>query len=168
MGPLNASADRLAAAVGGILDLGPRVVAGAPWPLAAVYGTEDEASWGPPEVLAHLEEMLPYWLGEAERILDGAGDAPVPFGRVAADPVRIGIIGRDRTLPPRELLARIEADGARTAARMRALSGADAAREGLHPRLGVMTVATLFERFAVTHVEEHVEQLRSLLDSRAS
>lgn len=166
MGILDSDAGRLEAAVAGISALEPRVRAAAPWPLAAVYGTEAEASWGPPEVLAHLEEMLPFWLGEVERILDGPTYAPVPFGRVAADAVRIGIIGRDRTLPLRELFARIDADGSRLAARMRELGASEVARKGLHPRLGVMTIAELLERFAVTHVEEHVVQLRELLDAR--
>jgi len=35
------------------------VTAGEPWPLAEDYGTGPEASWGPREVLAHVEEMLP-------------------------------------------------------------------------------------------------------------
>ena len=37
---------------------------GADWPLAADYGTGPEASWGPREVLAHVEEYLPFWLAE--------------------------------------------------------------------------------------------------------
>src|SRR5436190_23595017 len=38
------------------------VEAAAPWPLAATFDTSEEAQWGPPEVLAHVEEMVPYWL----------------------------------------------------------------------------------------------------------
>ena len=56
--------------------------------------------------------MLPYWLGEVERILAG-WPRPVPFGRVATDEVRIAIIGRDRTVPLRELFDRVEADVSR-------------------------------------------------------
>ncbi|HEY4633751.1 MAG TPA: hypothetical protein VIH00_07515, partial [Candidatus Limnocylindrales bacterium] len=91
---------------------------------------------------------------------------PVPFGRVASDVVRIGIIGRDRTVPLRELFARLGADGARVAHRMRELSEADAAREGLHPVRGVTPVAALFDRFVTGHLEEHVIQLREILDAR--
>ena len=168
MGTLDAKADRLDAAITAFLALEPAVVAAGPWPLAAVYGTEDEARWGPPEVLAHVEEMLPFWLGETERILDGPKSDAVPFGRVATDPVRIGIIGRDRTLPLRELFARVRSDGARMSARLRTLSSADAARAGTHPRLGPMTVADLLDRFVVSHIEEHVSQLRELLDARTA
>ncbi len=165
MSTFNDKAERLEAAVNAILALQRRVTAAGPWPLAELYGTEAEASWGPPELLAHLDEMLPFWLGEVERILEGEPGTPIPFGRVASDSVRIGIIGRDRTVPLRELFARLSADGARVARRMRELSDADAAREGLHQVRGVIPVATLFERFVTGHLEEHVSQLREILDT---
>lgn len=161
-------ADRLDAAIGALLALQQRVVSAAPWQLAEYYGTEDEARWAPPEVLAHVEEMLPFWLGEVERILDGAADAPVPFGRVATDTVRIGIIGRDRTLPLRELFARVASDGARLSRWIRELDAADLAREGLHPRLGVVTVGDSLERFVTSHVEDHVRQLEEILATRGA
>ena len=75
--------DRLATVRQAYADLAPRVSAGDPWPLATAFGTEPEASWGPREVLAHVVEMLPYWLGELERVVDGDGTTPVPFGRMA-------------------------------------------------------------------------------------
>jgi DinB superfamily len=165
LGPLAA---RLEAAVDAMLALRPEIESKAPWALAELYGTEAEASWGPPEVLAHVEEMLPFWLGEVERILDGPASEPVPFGRIADDPVRIGIIGRDRTVPVRELFARIGADGRRVAARMRALTTAESDRTGLHPRLGPMTVSALLERFVTSHLEEHVVQLRETLRARTA
>ena len=168
MNELPALAVRLEGAIADLLALRPRIEAAAPWPLAELYGTEAEASWGPPELLAHLDEMLPFWLGEAELILDGPADAPVDFGRVAADTVRIGIIGRDRTIPLRELFARLSADGARVAARMRGMSDDDAARVGRHPVRGAYTVAGMLERYVITHLEEHVIQLQEILAARGA
>src|SRR5690349_23538227 len=103
-------AARLAASRAAFAALAPRIRAGEPWPLAEHFGTEPEASWGPREVLAHVTEMLPFWLGEYERVVEAgraAGDGQ-PFGRVAANELRIGIIERDRTLPLRELADRID------------------------------------------------------------
>ena len=165
MGALRAEADRLEAAAAAILGLAPRVESGGDWPLAADYGTGPEASWGPREVLAHVEEYLPYWLGEIERVLAGDPAAAVPFGRIAEDPVRIGVIGRDRTMPFRELFARIESDAPRVAARLRQLSEAEASRVGLHPRRGEMTVRDMLEPFLVGHTEGHVTQLQEILDA---
>ena len=142
-----------------------RIDAGGPWPLAARFDHDPEADWGPMELLAHVAEMLPYWLGEIERILAGPPE-PVAFGRLGTDPVRIALIGRDRTLPTGELYARIDSWLERWAHRLTTLSPAQLAKGGLHPRLGEMTVAAIVERMIVHHLDEHVEQLESILGNR--
>jgi hypothetical protein len=109
--------------------------------------------------------MLPYWLGEVERILAGSPD-PVPFGRVATDEVRGAIIGRDRTVPLRELLDLVEADVTRYGHRLGALTAADLARRGLHPAGGSITVEAILDHVVVEHLEEHAVQLRDLLAAR--
>jgi hypothetical protein len=163
MGALAGEVRRLESAAANLVALREQVEAGAPWPLADVYGVEPEASWGPPELLAHVEEYLRYWMGEIERVLAGDGRTPVAFGRVATDTIRLGVIGRDRTLPLRELFARIEADAARVANRLSELSEAEASRRGLHPMRGEMTIREMLELFLVGHTEGHVTQLREIL-----
>jgi hypothetical protein len=158
-------AQRLRAAGATLAALAPRVEAGRPWPLSATFGVEPEASWGPPETLAHVAEMLPFWTGEIERVLDGREDVPVPFGRVAANALRIGVLERDRSLPPRELLARIETGVDRLARRLAELPPEAAHRRGVHPTLGELSVAEIAARFAVGHLEDHAEQLRATLGS---
>ncbi len=161
--------ERLRTAAAAMLVTRPELDAGRPWPLHVVeHDTGPESSWGPTEVLAHVAEMLPYWLGEIERVLDGAPE-PVPFGRAATDRVRVLTIERDRTLPPRELLGRIEAGTERYARRFSTLERIDLSRRGMHPTLGVMTVAEILERFVVSHAEGHVVQLADTLGAtRAS
>ena len=156
--------DRLAAGAAGIEALRPGVVSGEPWPLSDAYGAEPESDWGPKEVLAHVGEMLPYWLGQVEAILVAppANGAP-PFGRVATDETRIARIGEDRRLPGAELLDRIGASAAAVRERMAELTPAELDRSGVHPRLGEMTVPAIFERFMVSHLEEHVRQLSEVL-----
>jgi hypothetical protein len=159
---------RLAASRAAFVALRPRVEAGGPWPLAEHFGTEPEASWGPREVLAHTAEMLPYWLGEFERLVEaghGPGDG-VPFGRTADDPLRLGVLKRDRTLPFRELFDRIDAGIERWARRIAESDGHDGRAVGLHARLGEMTADQLRDRFVVTHLDEHVDQLERLLAGR--
>lgn len=163
MGALGTEAQLLETATSDLLELVPRIEAGVPWPLAEVFGPEPEASWGPPELLAHVEEFLPYWIGEIERVLAGPAEAPVPFGRVETDTLRTEVIGRDRSLPVRELAARIRSDSARVAARLGELTETDAARVGLHPRRGEMTVRDMLEPFLVGHLAGHVTQLREIL-----
>ncbi len=156
--------ERIAAARRAYTDLAPRVRAGEPWPLATTFGTEPEAEWGPREVLAHVEEMLPFWLGELERVVDPAtAPGPVAFGRTAEDMARISIIERDRTLPLGVLFARIDRGLGDWSDRLPTLSDDESARIGIHPRLGEMAAASILERFVLGHAEDHVTQLESVL-----
>lgn len=149
---------RLAAASGRLADLGGALQDGGPWALAARFDHSPEAAWGPREILAHLEEMLPYWLGEAERILDST-EEPAAFGRVTTDDVRLAIIDRDRTLPQRELVARVQAGIGRWRRRWAELDTVSREREGAHVTLGGLTVTDIATRFAVGHLEDHLDQL---------
>jgi hypothetical protein len=158
---------RMERAVEALTSQRARVEAGEPWPLSARFGTEPEASWGPRETLAHVTEMLPFWLGEIERILAGPAE-PVPFGRVASNELRIGVLERDRSLPLRELFARLEGDAGRLARRLGELSATEAERTGVHPTLGVMTVRQAVERFVAGHLEDHAVQIASSVGSRTS
>jgi hypothetical protein len=160
--PLGGQLTRLRGARRALRQLAPAVIAGEPWPLAERFGTEPEARWGPPEVLAHVAEMLQFWLGEIERILASPVE-PAPFGRVATDAIRLATIERDRTLPAHELFDRIEASAARLERRLRGLHPDQVARRGLHPARGEMTVVDLAERFVVSHLEEHAAQLREAM-----
>jgi hypothetical protein len=162
-----ALAQRLKVVIAGLVAHRARIHAAEPWPLAADFGPGPEASWGPRELLAHVAEMLPYWLGEVERVL-GDGPEPVPFGRTQADPNRLTAIERDRTLPLAELYARIEAGAERYARRLPALTTADASRRGLHPVLGELPVTTILERMVVRHAEDHVRQLTDILAGPAA
>ena len=149
---------RLAAAADHLASLRPALEGGGPWPLATRFDHAPEASWGPREVLAHLAEMLSYWLGEIERIVE-SGEAPAAFGRAATDDVRLAIIGRDRSLPIRALSERVQAGIERWRARWAELDDASRARLGVHPTLGAVTVAAVAERFVAGHLEGHLDQL---------
>jgi hypothetical protein len=162
--PIAPEAERLDAVRRAYEDLRPRVIAGAPWSLAEAFGTEPEASWGPREVLAHVEEMLPFWLGELERVVDGDGPGPTPFGRIADDMVRIGLIARERTLPIRVLFDRVDAGFGDWQIRLATLTTDERSKVGLHPRLGEVRVDRLLERFILEHAEEHIAQLERILD----
>jgi hypothetical protein len=158
--------DRIAAARRAYAELAPRVMAGEPWELSEDYGTGPEASWGPREVLAHVEEMLPFWLGEMERVIEGDGSAPMPFGRTADDPVRIAIIERDRRLPLRVLFRRVD-DGLQAwEERIPTLTDQETSRVGVHPRLGEMPAPAILERFVTGHAEDHIAQLIDILATR--
>jgi hypothetical protein len=154
--------DRLDDAGRALAALEPAVRAGEPWPLSTSIGVEPEAHWGPPEVLAHVAEMLPFWLGEIERILAGSPE-PVPFGRIATDEIRLAVIERDRTVPSRELFDRTASDIARYRRRLSQLGVVESSRRGLHPTRGELPIPAILERFVTGHLEDHVEQLQGSL-----
>jgi hypothetical protein len=159
---------RLAASRAAFAALAPRVIAGDPWPLAEHFGAEPEASWGPREVLAHLVEMLPYWLGEFGRIVEAAspvGD-PIPFGRQSGDPVRIAVLARDRRFPLDDLFERVDEGIARWQRRVARTTVAEGARTGLHPRDGEMTADGVRDHMIVVHLEGHLAQLEEILARR--
>jgi hypothetical protein len=159
---------RLRAAAVGFASFRGAIEAGRPWPLHDVAdGDGPEAEWGPTEVLAHVSEMLPFWLGEIERVIDGSPE-PTPFGRIVTDRIRVLSIERDRTLPPAELLDRIVSAVDRYARRLERMTPTDLARRGLHPTQGELSVADMIERFALSHAEGHVTQLSATLGSSAS
>jgi hypothetical protein len=157
---------RFAAAGERLAGLGTVLEQGGPWPLAERFDHSPEASWGPRETLAHLEEMLPYWLGEAERILDDPSGA-VPLGRAATNDIRLAIIERDRTLPIRELVARVHAGIERWRGRWPELDAASRERTGTHVSLGVVTVKDVASRFAIGHLEDHLDQLEGAIGGSA-
>lgn len=172
MDPTTDLARRIERGRAAIAGLAGRVEAGEPWPLSVAFGVEPEARWGPKETLAHVAEMLPFWQGEIERILwavavDPAAE-PVAFGRVQANELRIGVIERDRTLPPAELLSRIDGGTQRFLRRLAELSPADLARRGVHQTLGEMTVEGIAVEFVAQHLEDHVRQLDESLDATVS
>jgi hypothetical protein len=138
----------------------PAVEAGAPWPLAERFDDAPEAHWGPPEVLAHVAEMLGYWRTQLERLVAGAGE-PVPFGRTGADTDRLSTIEHDRNLPPAELFSKVRDGAGRFVAAWTAWTPADRERVGVHPRLGEMTVAASAERFVAGHLLAHADQLET-------
>jgi hypothetical protein len=157
-------AARIQAAGAAFEDLREPLAAGEPWPLSDVWGTADEAHWGPPEVLAHVAEMLSYWHAELGRVAAGAGDAPVPFGRVASDPTRLARIGELRRRSTSALVDEIGDRVPEVAGFVERLSADEASRVGLHPTRGEITVRDSVERFFANHLEDHVAQLRSTLD----
>jgi hypothetical protein len=117
---------------------------------------ESGERWDRGQALAHVAEMLPYWAQQAELIVAGR---QTEFGRVKSDPGRIGAIERDRREHPARLLARVEEGVAVVLALLERLDDRALAATGHHQTLGDMTVAELIDRFLVSHLEEHADQL---------
>jgi hypothetical protein len=119
--------------------------------------------WEAAQVWAHLTEFPGYWVAEVRHILAAPPDVgPVPFGRTKTDPGRVAAIARDRDLDPAEARRRILRGIAAIEEVLRGMTGADWARTGRHPTLGVMGMDRIMREFLVGHLEEHATQLDDL------
>ena len=119
--------------------------------------------WVAREVLAHIDEMLPYWHGEIERII-AAPEEPVPFGRVTVDLIRTLTVDRDRHLPASELYIRLDNSMERVVRRLLELDERQCIRRGAHKQRGEMTIRQIVEDMLVAHLEEHCEQMAAALE----
>jgi hypothetical protein len=139
--------DRLEAAAGRIRAAAPLL------PDEALTDPDPETGerWDRRQVLAHVAEMLPYWVEQVELV--AAGDQ-VPFGRARSNPERIAAIERDRREDPSRLLDAV-------LVLLDRLDDDALAHSGRHQVLGEMTVAAIVDRFLVDHLEEHADQLEA-------
>ncbi len=121
--------------------------------------------WEAGQVWAHLAEFPGYWLDQIRSLLtkrsSGTGE-PIPFGRTKADAGRIAAIERERRTDPAELLRRVTAQIADVSTTLTDLPDDAWTARGLHPTIGEMGLPTIVERFIVTHLAEHADQLDGL------
>ena len=118
--------------------------------------------WEAGQVWAHLAEFPGYWLQQIRDIVDareGGTKGPVPFGRMKTDASRTEPIERERRTAPAALLQRVTAQLAELSTTLAALPDDAWNAMGAHPTLGEMSLAEIVERFAVSHLEEHADQL---------
>jgi hypothetical protein len=127
-------------------------------PLRAADGTK----WSAMQVLGHMVEMIPYWLGHCRTLIAATGEPPV-FGRGLDTPERLAGIERGANGNPKELLGLLNVEVNAAALAIRKMSDEERSKRGIHVKLGEMTVAAAVDRFIVAHAEEHLEQIRAAL-----
>lgn len=121
--------------------------------------SESGERWTGRQVVAHMAELLDYWMVEAARV--AASELPQPFGRPKSDPARLTAVADGRREPITALVAALDAKAAQVASWLDGLEDEELARCGEHFKRGPMTVARIVEHFVVEHLEEHAAQLVS-------
>ena len=160
MAALYPQVERMRTARDGLVRMRGRVEASAPLP----DGLPRRREWVAREILAHIDEMLPFWLGEIERVIDGPLDL-VRFGREPNDLVRRITVHRDRTLPVHELYARLDHSLERVLRRLLEIDERQANRRGVHSSRGEMTVRQIVDTMLAVHLEEHCRQIAAALET---
>jgi len=118
--------------------------------------------WSVMQVLGHMLEMIPYWLGHFSVLIAATAELPV-FGRGIDAPERLAGIERGSNGDPKELLGLLNDEVEAAARAIREMSAAERSKRGIHIKLGELTVADFVERLIVAHAEEHLEQIRAAL-----
>jgi uncharacterized damage-inducible protein DinB len=118
--------------------------------------------WSVMQILGHMVEMIPHWLGDCRAMIAATGEPPV-FGRGPDAPERLAGIERGSNGNPKEFLGLLNDEVKAAARAIREMSDADRSRKGIHIQRGELTVAESVERLIVAHAEEHLEQIRAVL-----
>ena len=158
MAILYSQVEKIRTARDNLVRLRSRVELSAPPPV----GLPRRREWVAREVLAHIDEMLPYWMGEIERVLTGSVE-PIPFGRQPNDLIRLMTVDRDRTLPASELYGRLDHTLERVLRRLLELDERQVLRRGLHKARGEMTIREIVDVMLADHIDEHAKQLKAAL-----
>jgi uncharacterized damage-inducible protein DinB len=122
-----------------------------------------ENEWSAMQILAHMVEMIPYWLDDCQTLVAAA--VPPRFGRSLDAPERLAGVARGTAGNSEELLRQLNDEVQVAAKAIRDMSPEDRAKTGIHVRLGTMTVANSIEQFMVVHAEEHLSQIRAALNA---
>lgn len=121
---------------------------------------ETGEQWDLVHILAHVSEMLEYWLAEVLHVL--ASESEVPFGRLKRSPERIARIEQRAMLTVEELRSEINLRAEATSDLCRLLRPEQLRKKGIHPKFGAMTVEEIVTEFGVDHLHEHAGQLELL------
>jgi hypothetical protein len=125
---------------------------------------ETGEQWDGGQVWAHVADILPYWLTQAQRLIDSYAGEPVPFGRTRTDPGRIDVIERNRHQTVELHWGRLhEAAGQVRELIANADERAWTEVKGLHRLRGAMGLSAILTDFMIAHLEEHADQLDSLV-----
>jgi hypothetical protein len=123
---------------------------------------ETGEQWEYGQIWAHMAEFIPYWIGQAERVIAAGSPAPVPFGRIRTDPGRTEPIEQGRHEPAEAQLEKVRMGLEQLRLFILAQTEETWKARGVHQNLGVMDISRLVEEFLVKHLEEHVEQLQQI------
>jgi hypothetical protein len=96
------------------------------------------------------------------KILAHSGPEPLAFGRIKSDPGRIAAIEAGRSNPPAEQWRSVNESLVEFKSFLGKLDEDAMAKQGMHPRLGPISIQRIIEEMVVGHLEQHADQLEGL------
>lgn len=118
-----------------------------------------EEAWSVQEVLVHVEEVIPYWLNEIERLRQSPG---TEWGRGLQDEARLAAVAAAGQRSTSDVLAKLEGMKALVADRLSQLTEEELKREApsRNPRFGTKPMQFIVDHLLVEHVAKHLGQIQ--------
>ncbi|MGP3561247.1 DinB family protein [Geobacillus sp. BK01] len=120
-----------------------------------------EEEWSIAQILSHLNEAIPYWVGEINRIKQ---DASTAWGRGLADEVRLAAVeeAHVNALPTAELLAQLKTVPATVDDLFRRLEESDLSivAPSRNPKFNGQPLQFIIDHLIVEHVQKHLGQIK--------
>lgn len=115
--------------------------------------------WSILQVLAHLNEATPYWLGEVERVLADPGSE---WGRGLQHPRRLKAVEHPESLEVQPQIDELKKLNAQISGELAKVSEERLTEENPHrnfEKFGYKPVSFIIEHFMVEHIEQHYNQI---------
>jgi uncharacterized damage-inducible protein DinB len=119
-----------------------------------------EAEWSILQVLSHLVEAVPYWLGEVERVVAEPGSS---WGRGLQDPARLAAVTNTDELSVKDVLAEVGLLGQKVAIGLQGLDAETLKQESPHrnfAKFGNKPVSFIIDHFIEEHIAGHAKQIQ--------
>lgn len=116
--------------------------------------------WSLMENIAHINEILPYWAGEIEKLVAHPGQN---FGRTQQHAGRLQAIAVHGTDTLAQARAELPGKYARLEQVIRTLTDSDLELTGIHPRFGERQLGWFIDEFVTTHLANHLLQMQAIL-----
>jgi len=127
-----------------------------------LYEKPASDEWSLMENLAHINEILPYWAGEIEKLVATPGQN---FGRTQQHAGRLQAIAVHGTDTLAKAQAELPGGYARLEGVIHTLKDSDLELTGIHPRFGERQLGWFIEEFVTTHLANHLIQMQTILNA---
>jgi uncharacterized damage-inducible protein DinB len=128
-------------------------------PPEIIHWVPGENVWTVMDILCHVREFVPFWTGEAIRIVRHPEER---WGRDHTDTARLAAVANTRMYKLPDVAQDIRRLVGQSAETLKTLSDADLSCEATskNPRWGVKPASFVVDHLIVQHVEKHLGQIR--------
>jgi uncharacterized damage-inducible protein DinB len=124
-------------------------------------------AWSIAEILGHIEEAMPYWAAEIQRVVANPG---TEWGRNHQNESRLAAVAATPRRSVGDLIAGVAKAGNTVAAVLRRLNEQDLQIESPsgNPRWGIKPMSFVLDHLIVSHLRGHRDQIKRTLDQFAA